>query len=101
MCTAYNYFLQTRIRINLAKFVSKPPKSKCFSTTTTHTDLSQRETLEAIIVNLCDHIGIEVIYKQVSSGGGVFYSAGDHRGPYQSATNTIFSLANQLQDAAK
>ena len=66
------------------------------STITTNTRIRQLETLEAIISKLADHLDIPIIHKRLSARGATFYSTGNERGPYQSATNTILALVNKL-----
>ena len=80
----------------IAKFVVPASRKETFLTTTVNTGLTQRESLEAIMVNLCDHLGIELIYKRQSARGSYFYSTGLERGPYQSAINTILRLTEDL-----
>lgn len=43
-------------------------------TVTTHTGKGQRETLEAVMLNLATCLGIEEIHKRTSSREAVFYS---------------------------
>lgn len=75
------------------------PMSKLgwFGSITKNTGISQRETLEEIIVNLSSAIGIKVIYKQENSRGSYFYEiqASGFKG-YQSASNTILELSRRL-----
>lgn len=68
-----------------------------FGTFTSNTNLSQRETLEEILVNLATNLGIEKIYKRQSARGSYFYSVNSdgHTG-FQSASNTILVLSRQL-----
>jgi hypothetical protein len=80
----------------MAKFVTPKSRGASFVTTTAKTGITQRESLEAIIVNLCDHLGIEIIYKRQSARGSYFYCTEVDRGSYQSATNTILSLTEKL-----
>jgi hypothetical protein len=68
-------------------------------TSTKHTGLSQRESLERIILNLCDHLDIKDVYKKFGARGSTFYSPGDEKGIYQSATNTILALSSQISSA--
>jgi hypothetical protein len=66
-------------------------------TVTSNTGLSQRETLETIILNLAYLLDISEIYKRTSARGSEFYCAGK-RGSYQSATNTILDMSKWLCD---
>lgn len=84
----------TRVRI----IVSRESGGR-FITSTKHTGLSQRDSLETIISNLCDHLGIEKVYKKHAARGGTFYSPENERGMYQSATNTILLLSAQLSSS--
>jgi len=68
-----------------------------FGTSVRNTDISQRSTLEEVIVNLSTALGVAVVFKQVSARGGVYYEiqASGFTG-YQSASNTILELSRQL-----
>lgn len=72
--------------------------SRRFTTITTHTGLSQRETLEQTIQLLAGHLGIEVVYRRTGGRGSIFYGFKGERGYFQSATNTIFELAKAVAD---
>jgi hypothetical protein len=50
-----------------AKIVYTTPSRRSFATSIENTGMSQRETLEAIIINLADHLGIEEIFKTLAS----------------------------------
>ncbi len=81
-----------------AKIVPAPLNNRgFFSTTIKNTDLSQRETLEEIIVNLSTILGAKEIYKQQNSGGSWFYEV---QTPgfkcFQSASNTILELSRAV-----
>ncbi|WP_148925152.1 hypothetical protein [Stutzerimonas stutzeri] len=85
----------------MARAQIKPrPKSDRdnFTATIKNTDLSQRETLEEIIINMATAIGAKEIYKQQSSRGTYFYEV---QAPgcscYQSATNTILELSRLIK----
>lgn len=71
---------------------------KWFGTTTKNTSLSQRETLEEIIINLATLLGIKEIYKAENARGSFFYEV---QAPgfscYQSASNTILELSRALK----
>lgn len=64
-----------------------------FGTSTRNTGLSQRETLEEIIINLATRLGIKTVEKRLSARGSEFYSTG---GLHQSATNTVLELSRLL-----
>ena len=66
-----------------------------FTTSIANTGLSQRETLEAIILNLAYLLEIREVSKQTNARGLEFYRAGD-TGLYQSATNTILDMSKKL-----
>lgn len=62
--------------------------------------MSQRETLEAIILNLAGHLGIEEVFKIMSARGANFYAPNTGGPPtYQSATNTILELSRKVQES--
>lgn len=63
-----------------------------FTVNTENTELSQRETLENIIVNLSTCLGISEIHKLSSTG---FYYSYDNI-CYQCASNTILKLSELL-----
>lgn len=72
---------------------------RSFSTTTKNTGMSQRETLESIILNLAAHLGIVEIFKITSARGADFYAPNTGGSPiYQSATNTIFELSRMVKE---
>lgn len=76
-----------------------PGDRRTFTTVTTNTGLSQRETLEAIILNLAEHLGVDEIYKIMSARGAYFYAINTGRSPiYQSATNTILELSHMIKE---
>lgn len=68
-----------------------------FGTTTKNTNLSQRETLEEIIINLSSLIGAKEIHKAENARGSFFYEV---QAPgfscYQSASNTILETSRVL-----
>jgi hypothetical protein len=84
-----------------ARFVRDNQSTGTFSTTTKNTGLSQRGTLEAIILNLADHLGVDEVYKITSSRGADYYRCPMTGGAstYQSATNTIFEMSKMLAGA--
>lgn len=73
------------------------PDQKWFGTTTKNTSLSQRETLEEIIINLSSLLGAKEIYKTKNVRRSFFYEI---QAPgfscYQSASNTILELSRVL-----
>jgi hypothetical protein len=77
------------------RIVFAKPGGKSFTTSTANTDLSQRETLEAIILNLAHLLEIQDVFKQTNARGSDFYCANE-RGIYQSATNTILDMSKRL-----
>lgn len=87
----------------IAKIVHAPKTDKgSFGTDTSNTDLSQRATLEEIIVNLATHLGIAEIYKQESARGSYFYSVqSTSLLGFQSASNTILQLSRKLAHSAQ
>jgi hypothetical protein len=79
-----------------ATIVTDPGSGRTFATSTRHTGLSQRGTLEAIMLNLANHLGIKKITRKPSARGADFYCPdGDYS--YQSATNTIYELSMRLE----
>lgn len=67
-----------------------------------NTRLSQRDTLEEIIVNLSTALGISLVRRFVTSSGSYVYEvqAGGFGG-YQSASNTILDLSRVLSKNTK
>ena len=56
-----------------AKIIQAPSNSKSyFGTTVKNTNLSQRETLEEVIINLATLIGAKEVYKKENSRGAFF-----------------------------
>ncbi|MCW0217035.1 MAG: hypothetical protein OJI67_01820 [Prosthecobacter sp.] len=82
----------------LAKIVKAPSTGRgYFITTTKNTAISQRETLEEVIVNLATALGVEVIHKQLGSRGAFFYEVqASGFTSFQSASNTILELSRRL-----
>ncbi|MDO8787458.1 MAG: hypothetical protein Q7J42_05250 [Sulfuritalea sp.] len=83
-----------------AKIVPGTPENNSFDTTTKNTSLSQRETLEEVMMNLATYLHVLEIKTLTSSRGAIFYSL---RMPqqsfdmsYQSASNTILELSRAL-----
>ena len=68
-----------------------------FTTTTKNTDLSQRENLEEVIVNLTTVLGAKIIHKRINSRGSYFYEVQyPNMSSFQSASNTILELSRRL-----
>lgn len=67
-----------------------------------NTRLSQRDTLEEIIVNLATALGISRVHRFLTSSGSYVYEvqAGGFGG-YQSASNTILDLSRALTKDTK
>lgn len=86
-----------------ARFVRDNQRTGTFSTTTKNTGLSQRDTLEAIIINLANHLGVDEVYKITSSRGADYYRCPMAVGAstYQSATNTIFEMSKMLAGTSR
>ena len=82
-----------------ARIVQATSGGRSFSTTTKNTGISQRETLEAIILNLAAYLGIEEVFKITSARGADFYAPNTSGSPtYQSATNTILELSRMVKE---
>lgn len=64
-------------------------------TSTANTGMGQRETLEAVILNLASALEISEVYKCMSARGSVFYRAGP-TGSFQSASNTILDMSKRF-----
>ena len=81
-----------------AQIIKAPTTNRgWFGTTTKNTDLSQRDTLEEIIVNLATALEIENVHKRQNSRGGYFYEVqASGFACYQSASNTILALSQRL-----
>jgi hypothetical protein len=75
----------------MATIIDQTGSHGSFGTSTRHTGLSQRETLEAIMLILADHLGMESIRRLTSARGAVFYSPDGSA--FQSATNTIYEMS--------
>lgn len=80
----------------MARFITATGTGGSFGTSTKYTGLNQRHTLEAIMLNLATHLGIETISKQTSARGAEFYRP-DGVHAFQSATNTIYELSLMLE----
>ena len=83
-------------KMERAKIVEGKPSGKSFGTTTKNTSLSQRETLERIMVNLATHVGITKINRLISARGAVFYEPQGLGESYQSASNTILTISELI-----
>lgn len=80
------------------KIIEAPqPSSGFYGATTKNTGLSQRETLEEIMINLATSLGIKVIHKAMTARYSYIYEA-QHPGfsSFQSASNTILELSRAL-----
>ena len=85
-----------------ARIIKAPTGRGYFVTTTKNTAISQRETLEEVIVNLATALGEEIIHKQLGSRGAYFYDVpGGISTGFQSASNTILELSRRLAIAGK
>lgn len=81
-----------------AQIVHATSDGRSFSTSTKNTNMSQRETLEEIMLNLADHLGIEEVFKKTSARGSHFYCPNRSRAAlYQSATNTILEMSQLIR----
>lgn len=65
------------------------------STSTKYTDIPQKEKHELIMKNLCSFLGINTIQKIMDSRMNVYYRPNGFS-CYQSATNTIIELTEQI-----
>ena len=79
----------------MTKIVGRPPSGKTIPTSTKRTSFGQRETLEAILLNLGSALGIQEIEKTTSARGADFYRPSNTT-TFQSATNTILDLSEIL-----
>lgn len=86
-----------------AKIVKAPPTDRnYFVTTTKNTAISQRETLEEVIVNLATALGAEIVHRQLGSRGAYFYEVqASSLSGFQSASNTILELSRKLANRSK
>lgn len=67
------------------------------ATTTKNTDLSQRDTLEEVIVNLASVLGVQQVLKTQSARGSYYYKVPmSGASVFQSASNTILELSRVL-----
>lgn len=82
----------------LAKIIKTPPTNCGYVVASTkNTAISQRATLEEVIVNLATALGAEVVHKHLGSRGAYSYEVQGcgFRG-FQSASNTILELSRRL-----
>jgi hypothetical protein len=83
-----------------AKIVPSTSEGNSFFVTTKNTSLSQRETLEEIMVNLATYLQVPEIKSLTNARGAIFYSLRMTQQPfdmsYQSASNTILELSRAL-----
>lgn len=83
-----------------AKIVQAPSNGSSYiGTSIKNTGLTQRATLEEVIINLATLIGAKEIYKTENSRGAYFYEvqAPNFKG-FQSASNTILELSRALMN---
>jgi hypothetical protein len=81
-----------------AKIVEAPkPSSGYYGATTKNTGLSQRDTLEEVLINLATAVGAKVIHRAMTARFSYIYEV-QHPGftSFQSATNTILELSRAL-----
>lgn len=78
-----------------AKIVRAELQGGRIPTSTANTGMGQRETLEAIILNLASALEISEVSKCMSARGSEFYRAGS-TGNFQSASNTILDMSKRL-----
>lgn len=88
----------SKVRIE-SKIVPAKLNTKYIPTSTKNTDMDQRSTLEAIILNLATVLNVETISTVMSARGNIFYctTPNENHG-YQSATNTILDLSILLKN---
>lgn len=81
-----------------AKIISAPSsQGGGIPTTVKNTGMSQRASLEEIIINLASCLGAKEIYKSESARGSYFYEVqAPGLSGFQSATNTILELSRLL-----
>ncbi|MHB8057427.1 MAG: hypothetical protein ACYDHC_05980 [Desulfuromonadaceae bacterium] len=81
-----------------AKIVAPPKNNLGFiPTTIKNTGITQRETLEEIIINLATIIGAKEIYKTQDARGSYLYVVqAQGFSCFQSASNTILELSRKL-----
>lgn len=86
----------------LAMIIKAPPTGRgYFVTTTKNTAISQRKTLEEVIVNLATALGAEIVHKQLGARGAYFYEVqGSSVSGFQSASNTILELSRRLANGS-
>lgn len=87
--------------MNMARIVQAPITDP-FVSTVANTELSQRDTLEEVIVNLATVLGIGLVYKRRDKRLSTFYRPVSNDRircfSYQSASNTILSLSREIAD---
>ncbi|ARC79598.1 hypothetical protein ACSEPM_08075 [Pseudomonas aeruginosa] len=89
-----------------ATIVTAPvPERGYYTATIANTGLSQRDSLEEIMLNLASVLGITEIHKALTAGSSYIYEpqgkAVGHYFAYQSATNTILDLSRKVLDAER
>jgi hypothetical protein len=78
-----------------ARIVDGTMTGGAIPTSTKSTGLSQRQTLEATMLNLANALGIETITKRTSARDAEFYRP-DGFVSFQSATNTILEMSARI-----
>ena len=79
-----------------AQIVNRP-NNVPFAAVTTKTKIPQRQKQEHAIVNLCTHLGITTIYKELDTQTNVYYMPEHNSFDFQSASNTILQLTELLK----
>lgn len=85
------------------KIITAPkPSSGSYSGTIKNTGLSQRETLEEIMINLATALGAKEIHKALTDRFSYIYEV-QYPGldSFQSASNTILELSRAVASKAK
>ncbi|MEO0485531.1 MAG: hypothetical protein AAF092_06435 [Pseudomonadota bacterium] len=84
----------------MTKIVVRAQRSGIIPTSTKRPSKGQRETLEAILVNLGIVLEIPEIEKALSARGAAFYRPSG-TSTFQSATNTILEMSENLVESSK
>ncbi|MGV2464398.1 UNVERIFIED_CONTAM: hypothetical protein QO022_38515, partial [Pseudomonas aeruginosa] len=97
-------FLRGSSEMAKAKIIQAPkPQNGFYVGTTKNTGLSQRESLEEIMINLATALGVNEIHKALTARDSYIYEP-QKKGlyfSYQSATNTILDLSRKVLEAEK
>ncbi|MFU6944659.1 hypothetical protein ACM76E_30715, partial [Pseudomonas aeruginosa] len=97
-------FLRGSLEMAKAKIIQAPkPQDGFYVGTTKNTGLSQRESLEEIMINLATALGVNEIHKALTARDSYIYEP-QKKGlyfSYQSATNTILDLSRKVLEAEK